>query len=308
MENPSKRSRDMPTRIIVDYIPSYRRSILLAGTVRSGTTWTSDVINYKNEYRYMFEPFHPDVECCRLFGPRPYLTPENRDAALLAQARAVFSGRVRHARVDQFNRRVFASQRLIKVIHANLMLSWIHAHFPAMPIVLLVRHPCAVASSLLKLGWDPALKHLLGQETLLNGELRPWREEIESARDAFEEHVFLWCIETYVALKKVRRGEVHLAFYENLCQHPEEQIGRMFAFLGKPYDDRVLASLSKPSPLSRPDSPILTGGGLIGRWRASISAPQLRRAKEIVGLFGLDRIYGSDPLPDAEAAFTMMGS
>jgi len=308
MQSLSKRFRDTPTRIIVDYIPSCRRSILLAGTVRSGTTWTSNVINYRNEYRYMFEPFHPDVERCRIFRPRQYLTPENRDAALLAQARAVFSGRIRHARVDQFNKRVFASKQLIKVIHANLMLSWVHAHFPAMPIVLLVRHPCAVASSLLKLGWDPALKYLLCQETLLNGELRPWRKQIEAARGVFEEHVFLWCIETYVALKKVRRGEVHLAFYENLCQHPEEQIAQMFGFLAKPYDDRVLASVRQPSPLSRADSPIITGGTLVGSWRASISAPLLRQAMETAGLFGLDRIYGSDPLPDAEAAFTMMGS
>jgi hypothetical protein len=35
----------------------FRNTIFLAGTGRSGTTWLSNIINYKNEYRYMFEPF-----------------------------------------------------------------------------------------------------------------------------------------------------------------------------------------------------------------------------------------------------------
>lgn len=34
-------------------------SVFLAGFGRSGTTWIFDIINYKNEYRYTFELFHP---------------------------------------------------------------------------------------------------------------------------------------------------------------------------------------------------------------------------------------------------------
>ena len=35
-----------------------KHTILIAGTGRSGTTWLSDTINYKNQFRYIFEPLH----------------------------------------------------------------------------------------------------------------------------------------------------------------------------------------------------------------------------------------------------------
>ena len=36
----------------------WRRTVLLAGTGRSGTTWVEKVINHRNRFRVMFEPFH----------------------------------------------------------------------------------------------------------------------------------------------------------------------------------------------------------------------------------------------------------
>ena len=34
----------------------HRDAVFLAGSGRSGTTWLSEVINYKGGYRYVFEP------------------------------------------------------------------------------------------------------------------------------------------------------------------------------------------------------------------------------------------------------------
>lgn len=274
----------------------------LVGTLRSGTTWVSALINYNNDYRYMFEPFYPGLDCCDQFPARPFLLPENRDPALLRQAGAIFSGRVRNERVDQFNKRTWCSKRLIKAIHCNLMLKWMRAHSPHVPTILLLRHPCAVVHSLLCLGWDPALKHLLCQEDLMSGILGPFRAEMEQAANPFEDHLSLWCAETYVALHQLAPDDVCLLFYEQLCENPEAEIARLFAFLGKGYDQRVLAQLKLPSPLSRPDSTIITGGSLIDAWRAGITAEQLARAMQLLSLFGLDSIYSEDPMPNVEDA------
>ncbi len=46
----------MRRRYYVDFSSDYRDSLVLAGTGRSGTTWISEVINYRNEYRLMDEP------------------------------------------------------------------------------------------------------------------------------------------------------------------------------------------------------------------------------------------------------------
>lgn len=153
MENAVNRiGRKLCSRIFIDYGSDYRDSIFVAGTGRSGTTWISDIINYRNEYRYVFEPFNPyKVGICREFRYRQCLRPENREERFIEPAKAILSGRVRNSWTDQYNKKFFCRQRLIKDIRANFLLKWIHANFPGIPIILLLRHPCTVANSKLKL-------------------------------------------------------------------------------------------------------------------------------------------------------------
>ena len=132
----------------------FKNSIFLAGVGRSGTTWVADIINCNNDHRYIHEPFHPyRVKEARNFQYIHYLRPENRETRYLEPAKAVLSGRIRNRWTDSDNKKIFARKRLIKDIRANLLLKWIHANFHGMPIILLFRHPCAVANSWLRLGW-----------------------------------------------------------------------------------------------------------------------------------------------------------
>jgi hypothetical protein len=81
--------------------------------------------------------------------------------------------------------------------------------------------------------------------------LKPFRAAIEAAQTAFEKHVFMWCIENYVPLNQFKSGEIHLAFYEYFCTEPENEVDRLFTFLGEAYDERVFDAVRKPSSLSR---------------------------------------------------------
>ncbi len=94
------------------------------------------------------------------------------------------------------------------------------AHFPGMPIVLLLRHPCAVVASRLDLGWKDNLSETMEQKELVEDFLLPMEAEIRAAKDDFERHLFLWCIDNYVPLKQLGPQDVHLAFYENLLARP----------------------------------------------------------------------------------------
>ena len=107
------------------------------------------------------------------------------------------------------------------------------ANFPGMPIVLLLRHPCAVVASRLALGWKDNLIETMEQEELVEDFLLPMEAEIRAARDDFERHLFLWCIDNYVPLKQFGPGEIHLVFYENLLANPEEELRSLFGFLGE---------------------------------------------------------------------------
>jgi hypothetical protein len=295
--------------LYVDLNRDYRNSIFLAGSGRSGTTWVSDIINYKNEYRYVFEPFHPEkVEICRRFSHKQYLRPEDRREEFLHPARAILSGALRSRWADRFHSRFVSQRRLIKDIRANLMLGWIRANFPEMLMIFLLRHPCAVANSKIKLGWKPDINDLLSQKELVEDFLEPFEDEMRSAKTDFERHVFSWCVENYVPLAQLKRGEVYLAFYENLSENPKDEVGRLFAFMGKDFDESIFERMKKPSLLSREGSAVLSGERLADSWRKHVTTAQLGRTIEILGLFGLGAIYSEKPMPDTGGAFTLMGT
>jgi hypothetical protein len=281
----------------VDLDRDHRNSVFLAGSGRSGTTWVSEIVNHRNGYRLVFEPFHPGkVGICGNFRRRQYLRPDDRREEYLGPARTVLTGGLRSTWTDRFNRKFVARRRLIKDIRANLLLGWMRENFPGMPIILLLRHPCAVATSRLALGWKDNLSETMAQEQLVEDFLLPVEAEIRGARDDFERHVFSWCIDNYVPLRQFGPGEIHLSFYENFVVHPEYEIRRLFAFLGEDFDGRVYHALRRKGEAPSVDA-----------WRRSVTGSQLERTIEILGLFGLDRVYGEGAMPDPSGADRVRG-
>jgi Sulfotransferase family len=286
----------------VDLERDHRNSVFLAGTGRSGTTWVSEMINYRNGYRFIFEPFHPGkVRICKDFRRKQYLRPDDRREEYLGPARTILIGGLRNFWTDRFNKKFVARRRLIKDIRANLILGWMRTNFPGMPMILLLRHPCAVVASRLALGWRDNLSETMEQGELVEDFLLPMETQIRTARNGFERHVFSWCIENYVPLRQFGPGEIHLSFYENFLAHPEDEVRRLFAFLGESFDARVYHTLRHPSPLSRRDE-----DPSLDAWRRSVTEPQLERAVEILALFGLDRVYGERAMPDPSGAHALM--
>ncbi len=276
----------------------YRGTVILAGSGRSGTTWVQDIINYRNEYRILSEPFHPGkVGIVRHFNYGQYLRPNNRDPKYLEPAAAILSGRVRGYWIDKFNQKRIARRRLVKEIHVHQLLKWIKTNFPEIPMLLLLRHPCAVAHSNLQLRFETHLDHLLTQTDLVEDFLEPYRRDMENASTQFEKYIFMWCADNYVPLKQFAPGEIEIVFYENLCVKPEEEIKRIFAFLGESYDSRVLQTARMPSQLARKSSAVMVGESLTDSWRKGLTRDQIQTAMEILHLFGLDRIYGEESLP-----------
>ncbi|HDY90380.1 MAG TPA: hypothetical protein ENH82_19955, partial [bacterium] len=160
--------------------------IIIAGSGRSGTTWVQDVLAIANDRDTVFEPLHPaGAKKARPFSYKYHDPSEKVDdlyrfinTALKGEMRTLWA--VYRIRPDKFNpikhkpKYVIAHFRkflthlrkyklpsgqralVVKFIRANLLLPWMSQNFNS-PMVLLLRHPCAVIASRLSIpdrDWD----------------------------------------------------------------------------------------------------------------------------------------------------------
>jgi hypothetical protein len=289
-----------------------KETIWVVGDGRSGTTWLADLINHRKRYRFMFEPFHPlRAERMRQFREFQYITPDNEDPNFYDAAQAVFSGQLRHKLIDNQNQYDSYSGLLAKDITANLFIKWVDVQFSRVKKVMILRHPCSVALSKLKLNrwnWPYNPATFFNQPQLCRDYLSGFEHVPAKLDNKFEKYILVWAILHYVPLKQLDNRQVHIVFYEELCTNPERELGRLFSYLGEPttIDPGLWELLKTPSQTSREHSAIHKGKNLINGWRRKLTKQQVQRAIDILALFGLDRIYSDDLSPNREQAENML--
>lgn len=296
--------RNIQVKYFIDHNTDHRNAVFVAGLPRSGTTWLGELINFRNESRYLFEPFDPSrVALAVNFGNHTYLRPTDDDPHFLAPARAIVTGLVREHFVDQWNRKIICGSRVIKEVRASLFLRWLCAHFPGMPIVLIVRHPFAVAVSQRKTNVDVDLEaEFLSQPELVRDFLQPYIEVMRACATPFERLVAMWCVGVGVPLSQFRNGEICVVFYEHLSTEPDRVLAEVFAHLNRRFDPGIRRALTKPSTttISRSELARTWSEGALQvtqAWTERASAAEIRRGLDILKAFGMTDLYDDRPMP-----------
>lgn len=280
-------------------------TLLLAGSRRSGTTWLSTVINYRRKLRYVFEPLHSEfVPECRGRPMFQYVRPDATDSALKDLLDRLLSGKVSNRWTNRENQCRISRKRLVKIVRANFMLKYIRREFPRMPIVFVLRHPCAVAASQLRTprGKTVPIEEQLEQSKLVEDHLAPFLDTMTGREDLFERQIVWWCMENYVPLRQLESGDAHVVFYETMCTQPEGELESLFGFLGLKLDEGVWKQFRRPSSMSGGWSAIRHGQDLIESWRKRVSESQVKEAVRIIESFGLGHVYGAESMPRTPAA------
>jgi hypothetical protein len=273
---------------------------MIVGAARSGTTWVAEIIDSQIPCRLMFEPFNP--ERVPEFGPFQhfqYMRPDAEHAELLAFCSQLVSGALRGRWVDRHLTHLDPRLRLIKDIRPLLMLRWFNGRFPQVPLVFLLRHPCAVVLSRMRLRWatDEDIWRLLRQPELVTDHLAPFSDVIDRARTDEEKHAVIWCVSNLVPLRQFAAGGLPILHYERLRHEPETEVPRLFQTLGLGFDEHVFGALGRPSRTSQravPDAAMDANG-----WMQALTSTQVRRVLDIVSAFGLYHLYGGGTMPSS---------
>jgi hypothetical protein len=311
---------------------------LVSGMGRSGTTWVAQLIDHDRSHRVLFEPFFPaKVPEARPFAYIQYMHPHDDDPERAAAAHTILTGRLRHPDIDGVTRGWVFRRRLIKDIRCNLMLGWLARLRPAIPIVLVVRHPLAVTASWLRLGWGREAQGtrtdydiITSQTRLLDDfpELRQLARHVDPA-SPLDRIVFQWCAFHLVPARQLTDARRLVVHYENLLVEREHEFERMAAFLGNTVDRLALAAaFARPSatsytagvdtaqrgrpaagtgsdPDDHPASPAASADAVLPShtdarllaWQRVLSADQIERAFDLLSLCGLDTVYADDGMP-----------
>jgi hypothetical protein len=276
---------------------------MIAGAARSGTTWIAQVISSQIPARILFEPFHSGlVADYATFNYFQYRRPEEDDGELFAYCQQVFSGAIRHPWIDRAVDTLHPQIRIVKEIRANLFLKWIQRRFPEVPLLFVIRHPCAVVQSRMQLGWatESDIGPFLAQPALIQDHLSEKLAVIEQALTPEQEHAVIWCISNLIPLRQFAPGELAVVFYENLCLQPAAEVDRIFGAIGKTYQPSILTVLDRPSSTSKSTSEVMRGGDRVAGWQNKLTPRQVDDVLSIVSAFDLDYLYGDGLVPLVE--------
>jgi hypothetical protein len=292
--------QEIGSRFYVNPDPALRKSILVAGTARSGTTWLGDLIASQIPCRILFEPFNPDlVPEYRGFHYFQYIRPGSENPRFHSFTQRVFTGTIRNRWIDHQNERIHSEYRLVKEIRINLALRWLHDNFPDVPILFLIRHPCAVVVSRMELGWatDSDIEPFLSQPDLVEDFLSPYIDVIRNAKTAEEKHAVIWCVSNLIPLRQFECNELRIVYYEMLCTQPKDELPAIFRSIRQKYVERTFDAADKPSQTTRVNSDIVTGKDRISAWKNKLKTTQIEKILGIVNAFGMGYLYGESLLP-----------
>jgi Sulfotransferase family len=305
--------------------------LIISGSGRSGTTWVLDAIAESNGLRTIFEPLNPGVVPEAGGFANRYIREDEHRPDLESFMDKTFSGnlkslwanyRIRPDRLSIkcnnpgtliFNYKLLVSHYfkyrktsrhkglIVKFIRANLMLGWIFRMYQP-KILLLMRHPGAVAASKMQLGganWshESVLRVYMKDEKLFSDYLFNFRDILFKRLSPVAAHTIIWCIENMIPLQRAQKKNYCLVFYEDLILNRHLEWRKIIDFLG-------LSRIPDREMLIRPSQQVSTemrnktfDDQQIGRWMKSFDQSQLIELDEMLKIFDVPFYSAYDPLP-----------
>lgn len=304
-------------KVLLGYICIVRpigRPIFIFSTRRSGSTLLMNALHSQTGIDYIDEPLnlwrlHPYFQ--RL--PHPpfgyFISLSFDEEKLYTYIRDLLSGKIRFR--HRYNLlgagRTFLVRRFVmKNINATPLIDWFGTRFEA-DIVYLVRHPGAVAESLVRRGWHSVAEYYLNDEAYCNSYLNPRQRllayQVLERGSFFQKCVLEWCLDNLHPLKVLSEQPWLTLSYEELILRPDNMARLLCERLILPDPERISRALRTPSRTTSPDSrkDVQDEGpqSLVTRWLERVTQEDIEGMNELLTAFGIDIYKADDPYPSA---------
>ncbi|MDY7012958.1 MAG: sulfotransferase [Cyanobacteriota bacterium] len=290
------------TEDLLNGIPaSQKPPIYLAGLPRSGTTWIGSVLNTSPGIKYCFEPFNEKLIPEAVPHRQKHLNRDDWDEEFARYCRDALGGRINtpyiRLQLNWIYKKIpwFPGRVLVKDVNSLLVLEWLDRHI-SQTIVIIMRHPCAVASSWFRLWKGPQkeleflLNTLLKQPKLMKNYLHPFEQEIKTARGFWQKMGAFWGAMYYVALQQQNQHPKWLVVqHEQFCHNPSRAYRQLFERLDLPWSART-DDLLDASTYKNSKNPFVTrriSSQEPDKWKQELEPWQIEEVKTFVRPFSI---------------------
>jgi len=278
---------------------------LISGSPRSGTTWLAELIAEAEKNRLIWEPLqegNSDKHSYN-FSKRPLYNPIKKDEIndfqitffdklLSGENLNIHNLRLRAYSLNIFN--TLGNRRLIiKFVRGNGVVGYLHEHFNIPKPVVIIRHPCAVIASQLRMGrWDD---HPHIDENLIK--LYPHiKSVIENASSLEERLAVTWAGDVLAA--KLWENNIQIVYYEDLVLNGNVVLEKIFSEWGyNEVPENCLNKLNQPSSTSKIWWTSDSGMEKLKGWNKYLSEDQVTKIFATIKSMGVDDYDENSYLP-----------
>jgi hypothetical protein len=253
------------------------RPILVTGVHRSGTTWVGKILAESPRVAYISEPLNvwhrPGVLRAPTRRWYTYICEDNQaeylepflemlafDYHTEMEVRSIKSGKdlLRMGRdwSTFWKGRRNLSLPLVKDPFAVFSSEWFNSCLDCR-VVVVVRHPAAVASSLMKLGWSFDFQDLLDQPLLMRDWLETFRDEMEQLRDASNNLIAQSCLLWRMVYQTIDRMRLKIPGlivirHEDFSLNPHARFEQLYRELNLEYTAEIQSAVTATSSRDNP--------------------------------------------------------
>jgi Sulfotransferase family len=293
--------------------PRPQSPVLVTGMHRSGTSWVGSMLCAGGDLINIGEPLNV-LNRQTIFPKRvelwyAHITDENeadflpyyRDALAfklhpLADLARMRLGsprdpyRIARRWGDFFLGRAQQRRLLIKDPFAVFSIDWFVRRLGCQ-VVVVVRHPVAVVSSLKRLGFVFDFRNLLRQPSLMDGRLSRFRPEIEASLESGDDVIGQGSLLWRIIYDSLEPPDVRIVRHEDLSLEPVAQCAQLYAELGLELTSEARAAIEASTseknpgevPVRDPFKVRLASRTNLSNWERRLDEAEVERILEITG-------------------------